>query len=155
MRLLSDVVETRRLKADATNYTAAAGTTNINTEVVDTLGYDGIRFIIGFGAIVSGAATSIKVQQGQAANMSDAADLLGSAQTVADTDDNTVFISEINRPAERYVRLSTLRATQNATVDFVIAELYGGRKLPVTHAAAAGQMVTGVEKFASPAEGTA
>lgn len=51
-----------RLKADGTNYTAAAGASNINSEVLDTQGFDGVRFLVGWGAITSGGAQSIKVQ---------------------------------------------------------------------------------------------
>lgn len=150
MQLTSDIV-TKRIKPDGSGWTVAAGTTNVNSDVVDTAGAEGVRFIIGFGAITSGAATSIKVQQGQQSNLSDAADLAGSAQTVGDTADNSIFITEIYRPRERYVRLSTLRATQNSVIDFVLAELYGTRTKPVTQDAT----VSGNETFASPAEGTA
>ena len=148
---LSPAVKTVRLKVDGTNWTLAAGTTNVNSDVVDMAGFDGIRFVIGFGTITSGAATSIKVQQGQVSNLSDAADLAGSAITVADTDDNKMAISEIFRPQERYVRLSTLRATQNAVVDFLIAELYSMHKKPITQ----DTTVISAELFNSPAEGTA
>lgn len=87
------------------------------------------------------------------ANLSDAADLLGSAQTVADTDDNLVTSSEIFRPQERYLRVAILRATQNSVIDFVLAILYAKQGLtPITqHATIQGTP----EVFASPAEGTA
>jgi hypothetical protein len=144
-------MKTIRLKADGTSYTAAAGTSNINTEVVDCAGYDGVRLKIAFGTITAGAATSIKAQQGQISSLSDAADLEGTAQTVADTDDNKVFVIDIFRPRERYVRAAILRATQNSVVDYVEAELYGPRVKPVTQDATIG----GNEIFNSPAEGTA
>ena len=149
---LTELVLTKRLRPDGATYAVAAGVTNITSDIVDTQGYDGIRFIIGFGAIVSLAVTSIKVQQGQQANMSDAADLTGSAQTVIDTNDDKLFISDIYRPEERYLRLLTLRATQNSTVDFLLVELYKkvGKEPVATDATVAGQ-----EKFVSPIEGTA
>ena len=132
-------------------WTGAAGTTDLNSDVVDMAGFEGVRFLIGFGTITAGAVTSIKVQQGQQSNLSDAADLLGSAITVADTDDNKMAISEIFRPQERYVRLVTDRGTQNAVVDFLIAELYGPREKPVTQ----DTTVISAEIHNSPAEGTA
>lgn len=144
-------IVTKRLKADGTNFVVAAGAADVTSEAVDTQGYEGVRFMIGFGAIVGGAATSIKARQGAVANMSDGADLAGTAQTVADTDDNKVRIVDIFRPQERYVDLKTLRATQNSTIDFLIAELYGVRKAPVTQDAT----VAGSELHASPDEGTA
>lgn len=149
---LSERVVTKRLRPDGSGWTVAAGTTNVSSDIVDTQGYDGVRFIIGFGAIVSGAATSIKARQGNASNLSDAADLEGTAQTVADTDDNLQRICDIYRPRERYVQLQTLRATQNSTIDYLIVELYNKvGKIPVTQDAS----VAGLEKFVSPAEGTA
>jgi len=148
---MSSAIKTIRLKPDGSTYAVAAGTSDLNSDVVDMAGYEGVRFIIGFGTITSGAVTSIKVQQGQASNLSDAADLAGSAITVADTDDNKLAISEIFRPQERYVRLVTDRGTQNAVVDFLVAELYGARKLPITQDAT----VISAEIANSPAEGTA
>lgn len=128
----------------------AAGTSDITTAIIDMQGFEGVQFIVPFGAIVSGAATSIKVQQGQAANMSDAADLAGTAQTIADTDDDKTFYTDIYRPGERYIQLVVDRGTQNATVGAIIALLYEAKTRPVTH----GTSVSG-ETHISPAEGTA
>jgi hypothetical protein len=141
-----------RLKADGTNYNSAAGTTAATSESVDTAGYDGVEFQVGFGAIVSGAATSIKVQQSAAANTGQA-DLAGTAQTIADTDDFKVARVCIYRPTKRFLNVVISKATQNSTVDFVHAILYGKvGKIPVTQ----DTTVQGTpEIFASPAEGTA
>lgn len=134
----------------------AAGTSNVtDCEVVDTAGYEGVRFLVGFGAITSGAVTSVKAQQAAAQTSATAltsgADLAGTGITVADTDDNKIVILDVYRPQERYVQLHILRATQNAVVDFVVAELYGARKLPVTQ----DTDVATLEIHASPDEGTA
>lgn len=129
----------------------AAGATNVNGTVLDMANWDGVILVALFGAIVSGAATSFKVQQGQQSNLSDAADLAGSSITVADTDDNKVLVSDIYRPQERYLRPVVLRATQNATIDGVIAIRYKGRKAPSVLDAT----VLAAEYHQSPAEGTA
>jgi hypothetical protein len=148
---LSKAVKTLRLKPDASGWTVAAGQTVVNSDIVDTAGYDGVRFIAGFGAITAGAVTSMKVQQNTANSGSGMADLEGSGITVADDADNKIAISDIFRPRERYVRATISRGTQNAVVDFLIAELYGPRVLPVADDAT----VLGAEVHASPAEGTA
>lgn len=152
IRNLTKATKTIRLKPDASGWTVVAGTSNVNSDIVDTAGFDGVRFIVGFGAITSGAATSIKVQQGAAAAMGDAADLAGTSVTVGDTDDNKIAISEIIRPLERYLRVSTLRATQNSVIDFALVELFRAASEPVTQ-----DTVTLIapETWASPAEGTA
>lgn len=134
----------------------AAGSSDVtDCEVVDMAGYEGARFIVQFGAITSGAATSLKVQQAAAQTSSTAltsgADLEGSSITVGDTDDSKLFIIDVYKPRERYLQLHILRATQNAVVDAVLVEQYGAKKLPVTQNAD----VDTVEIHASPAEGTA
>lgn len=128
----------------------AAGTADVNGATLDMQGFDGVLILVTMGAITSGAVTSIKAQQGAASNMSDAADLLGSAQTIADTDDDKTYYIDIYRPQERYVRLVVDRATQNAVVASATYIQYKARVAPVTH----GSNVAG-ELHISPAEGTA
>lgn len=128
----------------------AAGTTDISGATLDMQGYEGVLIAVTMGAITGGAVTSIKAQQGAAANMSDAADLAGTAQTIADTDDDKTFYIDLYRPTERYVRVFVDRGTQNAVVASATYIQYGARVVPVTH----GANVSG-ELHISPAEGTA
>lgn len=148
---LSTALKTIRLKVDGTNYTGAAGTTDLTSEYVDTQGYEGARFICGFGAITSTAVTSTKVQQCDTSGGT-YADLTGTAQTVADDDDNQVTVTEIVRPRERYLKHVVDRGTANAVVDFLLVELFGPMKSPTTDDTAT---VVGREVHVSPAEGTA
>jgi len=147
---LTNFVKAMRLKPDGTNYTAAAGSSDATSEFLDTAGYDGVRFLVGFGAITTGAVTGIRVQQATASGGS-YADLEGTAIVVADDDDNLVASIEIVSPRERYLKVVTDRATQNAVVDFLVAELYRASKQPVTQDAT----IISAEIHASPAEGTA
>lgn len=146
MKQLSTAVKTIRVLAPV-----AAGTTDQQTAIVDTAGYETVRFIIGFGAITSGAATSVKLQQNSANSASGMADLEGTSITVSDTDDNTLVIAEVSRPRERYVRCYISRATQNSVIDIGLAELALPRVMPVTQ----DTTVSHVEYAGSPAEGTA
>lgn len=130
-----------------------AATTDIEGAVLDMQGFEGVLMVVTFGAITGSAVTSIKAQQGALANMSDAADLLGTGQTIADDDDEQTFYIDLFRPQERYVRLYVDRGTQNAVVASATYIQYGiqsARKAPVTH----GTNVSG-ETHISPAEGTA
>jgi hypothetical protein len=131
--------------------TTAAGTTVIETDVVDTADYQGVAFLFSADGITTGAVTSVKVQQGAAANLSDAADLVGTNIPIADDDDNQTFLIDVLRPQERYVRVVVSRATQNAAIGTIYALLYGPARSPVTNAVA--DTLT-VEKHDSPAEGT-
>ena len=71
MNLIKNVKVTRALAS------VAAGTSDKNSSIIDMQNYEGVIFIAAFGAITSGAVTSIKAQQGAASNMSDTADLAG------------------------------------------------------------------------------
>jgi len=127
-----------------------AGTTDINGATLDMSGFEGVLIVVTMGAITATAVTSIKAQQGADSGLSDAADLAGTAQTIADSDDDKVFYIDLFRPAERYVRVVVDRGTANAVVASAEYLQYGPREAPITHA-------TGVsgETHVSPAEGTA
>jgi hypothetical protein len=134
----------------ATTVTAgAAGTTDVTSDAIDTAGFDGCTFVIPFGAIVSGAATSVKAQQCDTSGGS-YADLTGTAQTVADTADDTTFYIEVLAPREQFLKCVVDRGTQNATVGAIYAILWSASNRPVTYASP----IAG-ESFYSPAEGTA
>lgn len=144
--LANEVKVTRVMNA------VAAGTTDQTSSVVDMLGWDGCMFITSFGTITTGAVTSVKLQQDTASGFGTAADLAGTAQTVADTDDNKSVIHDIYRPQERYVAVVIDRGTQNAVIDGVWALQYKGRRQPTTHDSTT---VIGCETYNSPSEGTA
>jgi hypothetical protein len=127
----------------------AAGSSNINGVTLDMNDFESVLMRATFGAIVSGAATSIKAQQGDLSDASDMSDLLGTSQTIGDTDDENTHYIDLVKPEKRYVRLVVLRATQNSTVEADYQQ-YGARKAPVTH----GSNVAG-ETHVSPIEGTA
>ena len=146
MQLSKDI----KISQAVTVTAGAAGTTDVTGAVLDMQGYDGVLMVVQMGAIVATAVTSIKAQQGQAANMSDAADLAGTGQAIADDDDEKTFYIDLVRPAERYVRLYVDRATANATLTAVYIQ-YKGSKAPTP---AHGSNVSG-EAHVSPAEGTA
>jgi len=136
------------------NTTAVAAATDLTpTYDVDMQGFEGCLFMVSFGTITSGAATSIKIQQSSDDGSSDAySDLEGTSVTVADDDDNTMFYIDVYKPRKRYLRLLVLRATQNSVVNCIIAQQYGPRVQPTTHDSTT---VQGGETHSSPAEGTA
>ncbi len=130
----------------------AAGTGDTqDSSVLDMSGYDGVVFVAAFGTLTTNAVTDIRAQQGQASNLSDAADLAGTKVSLADTDGNKVAVLDVYRPQERYVRCRVTRATANAVIDGIIAIQYSGSKAPITQ----GSTVAGIETHISPAEGTA
>ena len=111
-----------------------AGTTDINGATLDMLGWDSVMMVVTFGAITSTAVTVIKAQGGAESDLSDAADLIGTGQTIADDDDEKTFYIDLN-PLDRYNRLVVDRGTANAVVASAYYIQYNGdkSKLPVTH----------------------
>lgn len=146
-----------RISQAITPTDGAAGTADIAGAILDMQGFEGVLMLVTFGAITAGAVTSIKAQQGNAADMSDAADLADTGQVIAATDDDKTFFIDLYRPTKRYVRLYVDRGTQNAVVAEALYLQYGARVKPVTH----GLMDTSPpayisgELHISPAEGTA
>lgn len=130
--------------AGITAITPAAG--------VDMAGFDKCTFIVGFGAIVAGAATSVEVHQSDDDGATDDySALAGSNVTVADDDDDSLVFVEIEKPRKRFLKCIVNRATQNSAVDLILAVLTGSRKVPVTQHST----VAGGEKHEWPAEGSA
>lgn len=124
----------------------ASGTTDVtDASIIDTAGYEGVLICAKFGT--SAADNGIKsVKQGAASNLSDGADLEGSARLLDATD--KIAIVDVYRPRERYLRPIFVRATAT-TLDAAWAVLYGPRKVPVTQSDAQ------ADQLVSPAEGTA
>lgn len=106
----------------------AAGTTDIESAIVDTFGFEECTFVTTVLAITSGAVTSMKAQQDTDAAGATMADLEDSGITIADDDDNQTFAVSIYRPFERYLRCVIDRATQNAA----FGEIYAVLSKPTT-----------------------
>lgn len=114
---------------------------------LDMQGYDAVAFIAG---ALKGEALdfSIKAQQGAASNMSDAADLAGTAVTFSTTVGADAFTTlELIKPRERYVRaIVTVPDAASATPTFCIALRFKAKNKPQSNDG---------EQHVSPAEGTA
>ena len=145
---LSDSVKT---SIAITPAAGAAGTTDITGATLDTAGFDATQVVVVFGAITSSAATSLKIQTGDASDMSDAADLEGTSITIADTDDSTIAIIDVTHSPERYLRVYCDRATANAVVAAAVYQQYRARFEPITQHAD----VAHIEQHAAAVSGTA
>lgn len=125
----------------------AADNETLNGAGVDMSGYEGVTFVV---HALKGEALnfSVKAQQAQVSDYSDAADLAGTAvafTTAVGTDGFTTLT--IHRPTDRYVRpVVTVPNAAAATPVSVVAIRYGGRYLPETNNG---------EIHMSPDEGTA
>ena len=145
-----NLLKNSKISSAVTPTAGVAGTADINGTILDMSGYEGVLMLVRMGTITSGAVTSIKAQQDTDSAGGTMADLLGTSQTIADTDDDEIFVIDLFRPQERYVRLVVDRGTQNAVVASAEYIQYGPKAAPVTQPTG-----TNGETHVSPAEGTA
>ena len=110
---------------------AVAGTSTITGSTIDMTQYpSGITFVALLGTLTSGNVSTLKAQQGDASNGSDAVDITGASAASADTMSNKLLVVEVKYPTKRYVRFVLTRATANAVVDGVLAIPWGARLAP-------------------------
>ena len=134
----------------ALNYLSGAATRN--GAALDMVGFRGVLMVVQFAAIAVGAVTSIKAQQDTVVGMGTAADLAGTAQAIADDDDDQIFIIDLYEPVEQFVRLVVAKDATNATAECAAYIQYGASARPTIPTVA--DLVT-YERHMSPAEGTA
>lgn len=127
---------------------SATGTTEVLSNVVDMVGYEGVLFFTTIGSFNAG--NYIKGQQDTDVAMGTVADLSGSK--VVATANNEVVWLDIYRPQERYVRVSAIRAGATTTLGEIYALQYESRKQVVDNNVA-GTIIGSL--LVSPDEGTA
>lgn len=121
--LHSDIKVSRAISPAA----AIANNAATDSQIIDTIGYESLLFVINAGALTDGTLTP-SLQEGDAANLSDAAnvaagDTHGSSAVINATDDNVV--RKIGyRGNKRYVRLRLTQAgaTAGGFVDAVAVQ---------------------------------
>lgn len=124
---------------------AASGTTDLESDVVDTAGFQGCMFI---GSIATAnAANYAKVQQCDTSGGS-YADLEGTKLVTGDNGDS--FLIDVYQPRERYLKLYLERGGAATVSGDIYAILYGAEVVPTSHGT-----TIDAETHVSPAEGTA
>lgn len=126
MKNLSPNVVTKRI-----SNAVAAGATDVVCTVIDTTGFQGIRAIALLGALTATQVTSLFAEHSDD-NVTFAAIAGARTSNAADADGNKMLVLEICEPTKRYLRFTVDRATANAVVDGVIAELFRASLVPVT-----------------------
>ena len=115
---------------------AAAGTTELVTDVVDMQGFSSIAFLVLTGDVTSGSVLTITGKTNTANSVSSPTPV-----TLADTAtftagatdaDSKILRLDLHKPRARYVFASLTRATQNAVIGGIIAILYNPKDMPVT-----------------------
>lgn len=116
---------------------ASAGTTDLETDILDMSGYDGVLFIAVLGDATSGSVLELQVLGNTASSVSsptpveltvdDATYTAGASDA-----DNKLLIVDCVRPNYRYVYAKLVIDTQNCVVDAIIAIQYRAKNVPVT-----------------------
>lgn len=129
----------------------ASGTAARNGATLDMKGYEGVLMVVKCATIAAGAVGDIHAEQGADSGLSDAADLAGTAIPIAADDDNQIFIIDLCKPKERYVRVVVTKDGANAAAESAVYYQYGAKKYPIDNNVA--DLVT-VETHIGPSEGT-
>ncbi len=110
----------------------AAGIGTYNSGSVNVEGFDGVAFVISFGAIVIGSVITVQLQESSDnatwANVGAAISYTASAAQAA----GKFIIADLLRPASQYVRAVVTVATANATIQSGTAVQYTGKNNPVS-----------------------
>ena len=113
---------------------ATAGTSDVDSDIVDATGYQLVSFIAVLGAVTDDSVLSIEVQD-NTVNSGTGMTKIDSTKTTdvtAATSSDKLLITEVYRPVKRYLRAHIERNTQNAVIDSIVAILSNPRGLPTT-----------------------
>lgn len=122
---------------------ASAASTATNGNGVDMQGWAGVLFVLNLGA--TDGTVDMKAQRDDNSSFSSATDITGAAITqVAGTGDNKLYMLDVYRPSERYVR-AVVTTGAGATADQlgVTATRYRGTgRFPISQHSSVGELIT-------------
>jgi hypothetical protein len=133
----------KNVKISRSHNAVVAGTSNQDgTNIIDMAGFEGCLFVAALGTATTGHLTSIVVQGSPNSDMSSAVTYTTSQTTNAiDAASNKLIVTDIFRPAHRYIRARINRGTANCVIDGCIAIQYGAKVSPPTQATHVDQAV--------------
>lgn len=143
----------------ATTYALAAGTSDVNSGVVDRANCEEVTFLVTAGTMAASSSLDVKVQQsddddGDPDGFSDVAGT--SVTQISPTDDDKMVAISVKNATKRYLRLAFTRGDGgNSAINAVHAIKGPYRRQPFSHSTSAGQFASAPELFDGPAEGTA
>jgi len=119
------------IEADAYGIATTVG------DIIDTLGYDGVIWILDIGDITATGTINASVYDDDAVAMGTEAEIVASritALTAAGGDSNEMVVIQILRPKKRYCRIKVVTGTAGADLG-VMSLRWRGRREPVTQVA--------------------
>ncbi len=114
----------------------AAGAAVSYSNIVDTLGFGGLAFVVGFGTETTAATNGIHAEMAATTATTDMVDVEDSGTTgggdALGSALGGVAVLDLGRPFKRYYRAATDRATANSVITGVYAFLYNPVQAAVT-----------------------
>ena len=98
---------------------------------LDMQGFDGVLAIMHCADIHNSAVGDLHFETATQANFSSGQDLANTAIAVAGTDDDDLFVIDLYRPQERWIRAVVTKDTSNTAAESVVYVQYTGRKGPI------------------------
>ena len=113
---------------------ATAGTGNVDTVVIDMQGYNAISFLASLATSKSGSALALRALEGASSDSLNVytTDQFAAKYTSTGLGTDHLLAGSVIRPKDRYVQGRLTRATQNASVNGIIAVLHNAIKSPTT-----------------------
>lgn len=112
----------------------AAGTTDINGNVIDMAGYEAVLAIVATGAATDTGTLIVKGQTGDASDGSDMTDITGAATAVVTESggnlDNKYVCLEVVKPLKRYFRIVIDRGVANIVIEHATYIRHGATRTP-------------------------
>lgn len=109
------------------------GSADRNGAILNIAGFDGYLCIVKFGTIAAGATTTAKLQDGDQSDLSDATDITGASQAIADTDDNKFLVFDVWKPRKQFHRVVIDKDALNSVQEAAIYIPYRANKPAVTN----------------------
>jgi hypothetical protein len=127
------------IKITVVEAAAAAGTTELVTDILDMSGFDGVMFLALTGDVTASSVLTLTAKANSANSVSSPSPVTQKATdafTAGAADaDSKVLMVDVYKPTLRYVFASLTRADQNAVVGGIIAIQYGAASKPTTQSA--------------------
>jgi hypothetical protein len=140
----------KSIKVTVVEAAAAAGTSELVTDVLDMQGYEGVMFLALTGDVTDTSVLTLTAKANSANSVSSPTPITQKATDAftasATTADSKVLLVDVYKPTLRYVFASLTRATANAVVGGIIAIQYCAKNKPTSHDASviASALGTGV-----------
>lgn len=120
----------------AQDITPQSASANVNGTVMDMQGWDGCQFAFSIGTMASGATYDARIVSSANANMSGATNIANAALTqVPVTGNANIYIIDVYRPTDRYLRSATQPATAAVLSASIATRYRRNGTLPPTQSA--------------------